>query len=245
MRQMRRIPAYFCLEEMMANETTAALMEKLFHWKTELEVLGITFYMKVVTDAVVEDGRKFALLESRRMRRALRNPETDEYLMHLDAVTDLSDDDLKMGLINLASRDIARAWLNNNPRPVLEALGDHPTQEEQEVQEEAKETREEEYFNSLQDHLKLWQTDYEKVVKKQSREQLEGMYRKLRTDRVCEDLFSQRFEDYLLVHAIFTDPEFKQRAFTLDEIQELPTQVKTRFRDEYNTLSMSMDDIKN
>lgn len=229
----------------MSNDAVASLMAKLFQWKSEIEVLGVTFYLKIVTDAVVEDARKHALLVSRRMRRNLRDPLTDEYLMHLDATKDLSDDELKSGLVNLASRDVARAWMNTNPKAPIDPLGDNPSQEEQEQYEAAKEQQETDYLNALQAHLETWQADYEKVMKKQSREQLEAMYRKLRTDRVCEELFGQEFEDYLLAHAIFADPEYKQRAFTIEELSDLPTLVKTRFRDEYNVLSMSMDTIKN
>jgi hypothetical protein len=127
---------------------TTQLMEKLFKWKGVVDYDGMQFYVRVVSDAVIEDARRFALLESRKLRKALRDTASDDYLIHIDLVHDLSDEDLRLSVINLSSRDVAREYVNLNPKSVLEPLGDYPTQEEQEQYEEAKERREIDYYTS-------------------------------------------------------------------------------------------------
>lgn len=237
----RASPSFFYGDTMDTRE----LMDKLFHWKTTLEHDGITFYIRVVPDATIEDARRSALIDSRRLRKSLRDPDSEDYLLHIDIMHDLTDEELKQSVINLAQRDVAREYAQFNPRQVLEPLGDYPSQEQQEQYEEAKEQREKDFFSNLQAHLVSWQNDFRAALEKRDRAQIEGMYHKLRMDRVCEDEFSRSFEDRVVTSAVFTDDTYKKNMFKLDEYRMLPTVIKTKLRDAYNNLAVDGESVKN
>jgi hypothetical protein len=224
---------------------TAKLIESLFRWKKQVTVGETTLYMRVVSDAVIEDARKAALIASRRLRQSLRDVTSDDYLIYLDGVVEFTDEELRNAVTSLSSRDIAREYVNQNPRPVIEPLGDYPTQEQQEEHEAAKEARESEYFEALQAHLVSWQNEFTAGIARLSREQLEAMYKKHRADRVCEDEFTRAFEEFVVAASVYSDEKYRNRAFTVVEYRQLPTKVKEYLRTEYNTLSMQMDDVKN
>lgn len=225
----------------MTNE----LVQKLFAYKKEVAVNDdVLVYMRIPGDQVVEDARNAALLESRKLRRELRNPESDAYLLHIDAMEDLEDDDLIQACANLAVRDVMRDFVNANPKASLPELSDYPTQAEQEEYAAAKVERENEYLRSLQAYVEDWRKSYTSGLRKQNRDKLKNAFHKLKTDRVCEEKFSEMFEDLIIVEAIFADADCKQRAFTVAEFNNLPSVVKNRLRSEFSTLSISGEDIK-
>lgn len=224
---------------------TETLMNRLFKWRTSVVIDGITFYVRVVGDQVIDDARKEALLESRKLRRALRDQESDDYLIYLDALQDLDDESLRNLVIVVAMRTIMREYLNTNPRPVLLPLGDNPTQEEQEQFEESKEAREQEYLAAMELYVEQWREDFTKTLEKRDTAYLLGMAKVNRIDQVCEEKFSNVFEEYVIAASLYSDDKYTKRMLTVPEYRELPSEIKSQLRDAYNNMSIGPDDIKN
>lgn len=224
---------------------TEALMAKLFRWKSHVTIEGIDFYIRVVSDQVIDDARREALLAARKLRRDLRNPDSDDYLIHLDPLADLDTKELQNLVIVVAMREIMRDYLNTNPRPVITPLGDNPTQEEQEEFEAAKESREAEYLADMEAYVANWRTDFEAGLVKRTDEQLLHMARANRIDQVCEERFSAIFEDYVVAASIYTNDTYKTKMFTPEQYKELPSEIRQKLRDAYNNMSVSPEQIKN
>ncbi len=233
-------------ERIIVMATSDSIFTKLFNFKTSFPLRGITFHMRVVPDSVVEDARSQALLQARRMRRALRDPNTEEYLVHLDVLNDFTDEEL-MNLITVnASRDVMREWVNRTPKPILEPLGDNPSQEQQEEHEAAREARETEYFDDLENHMKSWRVEFRSSLEKKDRKYWEFMARRHQTDMVCEQEFTKSFEDYIVAHSLYTDDKYKTRLFdSVDAYKELPSDMRDTLAVKYQELTVSADDVKN
>jgi hypothetical protein len=221
------------------------LLQKLFKWKKHIQYEDVDFYLRIVGDQVVEDARHYALLESRKMRRDLRNPESDAFLIHLDPMKDLDDDDLKAAIVIIAASDIMRDYTAATPKPITPPLGNNPSLEEQEQHELEKEEAEKEYIENVQAYVEEWRVKFMAQLDRVTRENLEKQYAKYRTDRVCLDVFNRTFEDHLVAGSIYSDENYKERSFTFDEFRSLPNDVREVFRDAYVSMSIDPDTIKN
>jgi hypothetical protein len=94
-------------------------------------------------------------------------------------------------------------------------------------------------------YVESWQKDFVTGLEKRERPHLFTMAQKMRTDQVCEDKFSEIFEERVVAASIFVDDKHKTKMFTLTQYQELPTDVRQQLRDAYNTMSIAPDDVKN
>lgn len=221
-----------------------ALLDKFFKWKHNIVYRDMTFHQRLVSHKVIEEARKYALLESRKVRQKLRDPQSDEYLIYIDPVNDFSDNELRELIARDAAQDAAEEYIKANPkrivpRPESDNLADI------ERYEEEKEQRDNDYAEEVQKHV---EDVYNRVLislANLDRDSLVERYRRIQTDKVCENVFSTEFEDYVLAASIFTDEHFKKRAFSLDEFKELPLEVKLFFRQSYNAIAMSYDELKN
>jgi hypothetical protein len=229
----------------MATPNTEALMEKVFKWKKMVEIDDTKFFMRVVSDQVVDDARRTALLESRKLRRSLRDKDSDDHLIYLDPIADLVQEEL-INLITLAAvRDVMRNYMQTTPRPVAMPLSDNPTQEEQENYEAEKEERDDAYAKDMQQYVESWRKEFVGGLEKKSETELLHLAKRYRTDAVCEDHFQQVFEDHVVSASLYKDEKYKDRAFTVQQFKQLPSSVKTRLVNAYNDLAVSADDVKN
>lgn len=229
----------------MAASNMDTLMAKLFRWKTSIDIEGVTFYIRIVSDQVIDDARKYALLGSRNLRRDLRNVNSDDYLIYLDPLADLDADQLRTLNTSIAMREIMRDYLNNNPRPQLDPLPTNPSQEMQEEHEAARLQREDDYIKGMTEYVENWREDYQEALAARDYDYLLNMARKNRVDQVCEEKFSSMFEEYVVCESVFTDKNYKEKMFTLDQFRELPNDVRVKLRDAYNNISIAPDQVKN
>lgn len=221
------------------------LIAKLFRFKRKIEYVGgVELYMRIPGDQVIDDARTYALLESRKLRRDLRDPASDVFIIHLDGIEDLSNDELLTGCTALAMRDVMRDFVNSTPKPALPELGDYPTQEDQEIFTAAKIERETSYNEDMRLHVDGWRTSFVKSLTKMDDARLRAMYRKLRTDRVCEESFGVEFEHAILAASLFLDEACTQSAFSPSEFKNVPTEFKSFVRDQYNDLSLNGEELK-
>lgn len=221
------------------------LMAKLFRWRKKVEYNGITFYLRVVSDATVEDARKQSLLASRKMRKQLRDDTSDEYLIYLDQYNDLTKEELSAYVQIVASRDVMRDYISNNPRSQLDALPDHPTQEQQEELEAARIQRDLEYVEHMQEAVEAWRVDFEKRLDTMTPETIIKLAKKYRTDELCEGMFNREFESYVVASSIYADDRYTKRMMSVENYRQLPTEVQQILYDAYNTMNVPADEIKN
>lgn len=224
---------------------TEALMDKLFRWKTTVDIEGTTLYIRIVSDQVIDDARRIALLEARKLRRELRNPNTDDYLIYIDPLQDLDDDELRNLITSVAMRTVMRDYLNTNPRPRLTELGDNPTQAEQEEFEAEKESREAVYLKDMEEYVENWRSRFVETLNKRDHDYLFNFARNNRVDQVCEERFSEIFEEHVIAASIYEDAKYKNRVFTVEQFKQLPLEVRQKIRDAYNSMNIGADDIKN
>lgn len=227
------------------QQSTEALMQKLFKWKRQVEYNGVIFYIRVVSDMVIEDARRHALVEARKLRRELRDPNSNAYLIYIDVLEEYDLEQL-IGLIEIsASRQVMQEYIQNNPRPTVQPLRDGASQQEMEEHEAELEQRNEDYIANMQQVVKDWREQFDTDLRKQSEDVIRSTARRHEIDRVCEDLFRKEFETYVIAASVYKDSQYKERMFTLEEYKSLPTEVKNLLYETYNNINVGADDIKN
>lgn len=221
-------------------------LSKVFKWKKSVDYNGLTFYLRVVGDQVLEDARKAALLESRKLRKALRDVNTDEYLMYIDGFEDLSNDQLLDLIVAVSGRQYAQDYIKSTPKPHIDDLGDYPTQEEQENYEAAKIQRDEDYKNDFEVAYLAWESTFRAGLKTKDRAFLLSLAAKYQIDSLAEAKFSDVFEDYVVFASVYSDKDYKKRSFTnVDDYRELPSDLKQLLRNTYDNINVSSEEIKN
>jgi|FLYL01.1.fsa_nt_gi hypothetical protein len=223
---------------------TSELLQKLFSYTDTVEFNGVLLYMRLPSEQEFQDAQKKALLDARRLRKALRDPSTEDFLLYIDPVYDLSKDQLIQELIQLGMRSVIRTYLATTPKPALPKLSDFPSQEEQENYVAAEEERETQYNESLQAYVADWEKNYRASLQQKSIEEIRELYRLAKTDIVCEDRFARQFETYLLVASLYTDPTYTTKAFTVEEFQHVPRAFRDVCLKVYNKLQLSSEDLK-
>ena len=237
----RNVPA----QTTQSQASQEALLEKLFRWKRTVEYNGVTFYIRIVSDATIDDGRKYALLQSRKLRRDLRDMSSDAFLMYLDPFVDYNDEELTATIITAAARPFIREYFTNTIRPVIEPPAEGATQEQLEQYEEAKEQRDAAYVKEMDAAVKQWRADFDTMLKQRSHDDLLRMAFRYETDVRCENVYTQEFEDYIVSASVYKDASYKERMFTLEEYKNLPTEIKRLLYTTYNDMSLGAEDIKN
>ena len=226
--------------------TSDQLLAKLFNFKATVVVKNISFYMRIVGDSVMEDARQYALLESRKTRRDLRRKDSDAYLVHLDPLNDFTDEELKNIIAVNASREVIREYIQTTPRRVIEPLGENPTQEAQEEYEAEKIRRDEEYFVELEAHVDSWREKFFEALGTKDHAYYMFMAERHQTDIICEQVFTDSFEDYVVTHSLYTDDKYKTRLFAdITDFRQLPLDIRTILRAEYQKLTIGAEDLKN
>jgi len=126
----------------MDAERNEVAINKLFDWGRVFELdLGnneyLYVYMRILGDADLNKARVYALRESAKLRRALRDPESDEYLISVKDKEDLTKDDLVNYNIIFSARELTQSlWKNVKVPYPKQPKSDAPLEEMEKYQQE-------------------------------------------------------------------------------------------------------------
>lgn len=225
-------------------------VSKLFSWGKAFEIVGndnvvTVVFMRVLGDADINKARVHALRESAKLRRELRNPDSDEHLVAIKDIEDVTEDDL-INLITLfSSRYITQnMWKNVKITYPKQPKTDAPLEELEKFQKEVDEypsKREAAIKEAVeQEVIKL-----SKELKKKSKNELYKQYVSALTDELCEQKVLQAFREISTYLGCYKDDEYTERFFSsFDEFLNLETAQKMEFIGAYQTLEMSTEEIK-
>ncbi len=229
-----------------SEKTTESLLSRLFKWTTSVDINGVKLYVRIVADSTIEDARRHALLTARKLRVALRDVSSDEYLISLEPFDyDWNRENLLAYIQISAAKEVMQEYISSNPKPQLTKLGDNPTQEDLENLEVDKIERDAEYLKAAQEYVEDWRQRFLADLEKRTDDDLRIIAKKYKTDELANALYEKSFEDYILCNSVYTDTNLKQKAFTLEEYKELPNEIKQKFYDAYNSINIGSDDLKN
>lgn len=226
-------------------------LSKLFVWGKKFEIVDkdeemqATVYMRLLGDADVNRARVYALRKSRELRLKLLDPNSDERMLYIQTLDELTKEDLYNYITMFSMREITN-------RAFKEVRVEKPKQ----PKSNAPLKKMEEYQKQIDDYPKKLDEAIKKFIKKEveslksflEKEDKEVLYKRYMDsiiEEFCEQEALKAYRDYELYLGCYKDEDYKIRAWeSFEEFDNLPTEVKQNFRAAYETLDIKMDELK-
>lgn len=233
----------------MQVEKNDVSINKLFSWgKVFILENGedeILVYMRVLGDADLNKARVYAIRESAKLRRALRDPNSDEHLISVKDIEELTKDNLVNYNIIFSARDITQSiWKAVKVPYPKQPKSDASLEEMEKYQLEVDEfpnKREQ----AVREAMKKEEDKRRKELEKMSKDELYELYKKQLVNELCEQKAITSFKEISTYLGCYKDDDYKERFFNdLDEFLNLETDQKVEFMSAYDTLEMGTEEIK-
>jgi len=229
-------------------------LTNLFKWNTKVELKNTerkvieTLYVRLVGDIDYSHAQQCGLIESRKMRKRLKDTSTLDYQSLFLDLDEKEVGDLIFG-ITLAEmgnfRDLAVEELGTDILKLSE-LPDNPSLEDRENQLEAEESAESEKITLLRDKMDEKADERREELKKKTVKELRDIYVVSSTNVKCLEIFTVVFREYCVFVGTFRDPKFTQIAFdNFGEFRNASPSLKRQLTDAYLKLELTGDQLKN
>lgn len=233
------------------NKELQPKIEELFRWNGTVEIKDTegnvveTLYQRVVGDADIQRARLEALKASKLMRKALKDPNSDEATIHLP----LEDDFTKEELITLILFNKYYLFQNQAEKRVEEKKVKEPksdaTLEDQENYIENIENAKKEYQEKVNNSVKQQSELLEEELKEKSTEELFKLWIKENIEIVCRSEMIRVFDEYATFYGTFSDENFKIRRFeSIEDFKDLAPRIKNQLMTNYKNLELGLIEVK-
>lgn len=236
---------------MLDPERNEVNISQLFKWGKKVDIFDISnsilmsCYIRLVGDADMNRSRVFALRRSAELRKKLRNPDSDERLAYIeDKEMSTKEQLIKYVLILENKNFINEAYQTTKVEFPKEPAEGASLEDQEKYQKEIDEFR-----TKLDNEIgktveKLAKTEETKVSKLNESE-LYNRYEELSINELCQTEMLNSFRDACIYFGSYADEAYKTRLFkSVDEFQELPSDLKKQFESEYDTLEINMEVLK-
>jgi hypothetical protein len=212
----------------------------------------VEVFLRVLGDHDLEEAYKASRAASARVRKAMRDKDSDDYLSGVSILEEADRDSCYNIIQAAASNDFASLATANVPRPDLPKLEevaldpDAPTLEEQEKLDKMIEDTEDGYIKAVTAYRDSRMAELRSILEHMSDEELRA--------RTIEDMgsiraleaFIKELREQKTFRAAYMDGKFKERAFdSIAEFRSLSPFIKEQIEKAYASLELNPDDIKN
>lgn len=233
------------------NKELNLKIEDLFTWKGSIDITDNdgnvveTLYQRVINDADMQKTRLESLKETRLFRRALKDPNSLEYLASFPEEDDMSLDDLIAGI--LGSKFL---FFRKNSQEIISEKkvkepGFDSEQEEQEDFIAGVEDAKKEYEIAILEDAARQAEAMEADLRSKTHSEVFEIYKKEQIETLCRTKMINSFLDYATFYGTFKDEKLKQRRFnSVEDFRNLSTKVKNLLIANYQMLEISLTDVK-
>jgi hypothetical protein len=231
----------------------------LFRWSTKVDIKNRegnvvdTLFIRLVGDVDYGQAQQYGLLESRKLRKRLRDENTvDNQALFLD-LDEKTKDDLVVGILYsemTSFRDAAVSELGDELFRIP-SLPDNPTLEDREKYQEKEEKLAEEKTKKLQALMEK-KSEERRIKLNELAEKENGVeeLRKLFVDSSinfrCLDEYSRAFREYCVFAGTYKDSKFTEKAFdNFEQFRNASSNLKRQIIDAYLELELSGEQLKN
>lgn len=233
------------------NKELQPKIEELFRWNGTVEIKDTegnvveTLYQRVVGDADIQRARLEALKASKLMRKALKDPTSDEAIIHLP----LEDDFTKEELITLILFNKYYSFQNKAEKKVEEKKVKEPKSdaslEEQENYIDNIEKAKQDYKDKVDETVRQQSEAFEAELREKSDKELYDLWIKENIELICRGEMIKVFDEYATYFGTFSDEDFKNRRFeTVEDFKDLAPRIKNQLMTNYKNLELGLIDVK-
>lgn len=235
----------------MVAERNDVDVSKLFEWgnKFTLDIpksdKKLDLYIRLCGDADVNRAKVYAIKKSRELRGKLKDENADEHLAFVQDYSDMDVENLAEIVTALSIRTLAQQAAREISIPFPVLPNSDASLEEQEKYQTEVDAYPEKRRKALTDSITKRSLALKKSLLKESKEFLIREYERLLINDLCEEEMINSFRAMCSYLGTYLDKEYKHRAFeSMEEFNNLPTNIKQQIIDLYLSLELSVDDLK-
>jgi len=226
-------------------------IKRLFNWGKEFIIKDdnnqelLKVYLRIIGDEDLNRVKVYALRESNKLRKKLKDLDSDERIAYLpDPSTVQKEALVEVSLMSSMRRFAKDATENAKMQLPTEPRSDATLEQHekyQEVVDEWPDTR----SNRIEEELrKIIQKETERL-NSLSKEELFSFYESALISELCEMQMLDSYSEMSAYLSSFSDPEFKNKMFeSLEEFKNLPKAIKDQIEKGYQSLDIKVDDLK-
>jgi hypothetical protein len=226
-------------------------ISKLFTWGKEVAIKDddgnelFKCYIRMIGDADLNRSRVYALRRSAEFRKKLHDADSDERVGFIVEPEMVSKEKLVQATLIILLKDVAQKVQKDVNIPFPKELTSDATQEEEEKYQAEVDAYPEKVRQEITARIEKEAKKEEARLNTFSKKELYDSYVDYVINELCEREMFDQFKLSCLLYGCFRDPEYKTRLFkTIEEITALPSTVKNQLLDEYSSLEMSTDFLK-
>jgi len=223
----------------------------LFNWGKEFPLLdqkGVEIYkvyIKLVGDAEYGRSRVMALRKSAELRKKLNNLESDERVAFIPEKESIEKDKLVELIIIYSMSDLSKVAKKQMMIVYPMDIPSDATLEQQEQHQAIIDNFDKEYMKVFNESLGKVIDNKKEELNKFDADQLYSDLVSNLINQLCEQELNNRFNEYCTYFGSYSDAEFKSKLFSsIDEFNNLPTEIKNQFIKHYNSLEINSEELK-
>jgi hypothetical protein len=237
---------------MLSPELNDLDISKLFHWGDSFVIQDKTHkdlliaFIRLVGDAELNRARVFALRKSAELRRKLKDLTTDERLAFIPERDSFTKDSLLDSIVVYKIGDITRdAMKEVKIKMPKEPASDASLEDQEKYQaaiDEFPKKREEEVKKYVEKKME----SEKKKLESKSEDELYKEYETVLIKQYCDNEMIMKFREICAYFGSYKDDKYKERIFSnFEEFENLPKDIKDQFIENYMSLEINTDDLKN
>jgi len=225
-------------------------ISSLFYYRKPVVIIDkdaepATFYMRLVGDAELQRARVKALRDSRKLRDALKNPESDEHLAYIPDVEDLDSKQLVEVILLSILKEISADVIKETKIPFPEELSSDSSLEEQEEYQRLVDEYPKKRELIVREEIVHRAAKAKKELLKKSIETLQKDYLINLRNEMCEVELTRSFYDHIVFFSLYKDSDYKIPLLeNFKEFKNFPAEIKDQLLKEYRGLELGMDELK-
>lgn len=226
-------------------------ISKLFNWGNEFPIYDsmgkelTRAWIRLVGDAELNRCRVFALRESAKLRKALKDEDSDERWAYIADIDVLEFENLVETVLIYMTRDITTQAMKEIKIPLPKEPDSESSLEEQEEYQAKVDAYPEERSKLVREYVeRVLDRERNRLLSK-SKEDVYKEFLSSAINVICEEEMLKRFREMCAFFGTFTDKEYKNRMFkSFEEFDNLPTDIKSQLVEYYSVLEIGGEDLK-
>ena len=226
-------------------------ISKLFVWGKRYDIVDnagevvYTVYMRLPGDADLNRTRVYALRKSQELRKKLRDVNSDERLLYIKDLEEMSRDELMYSVIALSMREINQRATREVKIPRPKAPKSDAKLEKMEKYQEELDNFPKKYQEAFQKFIKTEVDKLKKALENQNEDELYKMYVRLQIDEFCELEAFRAYKEMEIFLGCYKDPDYEDRVWdTFEKYENFDPNMKAELKAAYDTLEVRMDELK-
>jgi len=225
-------------------------ISRLFAWSKEVIITGrkekeIKVYLRLLGDADMNRTKIMALRKSAELRRALKDPDSNERLAFIPYKEELTKETMTESILLFSIREFTQQAIREAiPATPKEPSSDASTEKLERFQKEVDEYPKKRE-NALREFVeKLTDKKREEFLQK-TEEELYTTYQGILIKELCEQELLKKFREYCLFFGIYSDKKMAIKFFdSIESVENLPTEVKEKLISEFTLLEIESEELK-